>query len=167
MKLQTISCSLTPMAGMSWLHYSFTKAAPWSPLNWQVGGLNLRLIWKKKPVLVTSHSVTIFNLLGTLGCHLFSQTWHSHHPLAPALLRHPWAKWTPHRMDISCTSASVFSVKHFLHAKAGFDMIRFTNLQQWHFNSSTVQVLSSYSITNSHCTYTDSIISNISQIRVV
>lgn len=45
--LQTISCSLTHVAGMSWLHYSFAKAAPWSPLNWQVGGLNLRLIWKK------------------------------------------------------------------------------------------------------------------------
>lgn len=115
------------MAGVSWLHYSLTKAAPEPPLKWQVGELNSSLIYKK-PVLGTPHSGRIFRSspihLDTLSCHQFSQTWHPHHPLAPAPLRHPWTKWTAHRRDVSCMSASVFIGKHFLRAKVGVNTIR-------------------------------------------
>lgn len=173
MRLHTIACSALCLAGMSWLYYSFTKAAPKPSLNRQVGRLNPRLIWEN-PILVGNISSSLRQELQVWpsmpghppGCHQLSQTWHSHHPLAPEPLKHPWTKPALRRMDTSSPSASVY-FKALCVQRQGLTLSALhQSLRLWIWNS-TVQLLPPYSITSSCSTSTDSIFINISQVRIL
>lgn len=131
MRLHTISCSPACPAGMPWLllhHKNVGVPSPKPSLNRQVGRLNPRLIWEN-PGVVSKVSSLLWQRLQFGHPHLNTprcQTWHSHCPLAPEIVKHPWIQPALCRMDTPSPGHSGFISEHHLCVKAGLNTVRFT-----------------------------------------